>query len=118
MSKNRQVAMPASFTPSPIIGLLVMAFALLFAAGTLFAQNDRPEKFDTMAMVAVSQVNINTASADQLAAALSGIGEAKAAEIVAYRTEHGAFGSVEELLNINGIGRKTLERNRAQLVAQ
>ncbi len=56
-------------------------------------------------------VNINTADPAELTA-LSGIGTAKARAIVAYREEHGAFVSVDELLNINGIGEATLERLR------
>lgn len=100
------------------VAIVLLAIALLFVATAVSAQSDRPEKFDTMAMVAPPPININTATAEQLAEALNGIGAAKAAEIIAYRTQHGAFGSVDELLNINGIGRKTLERNRAQLVAR
>lgn len=56
-------------------------------------------------------ININTADTRELIK-LSGIGEVKAAAIVAYREEHGAFSSVEELLNVKGIGEKTLEKIR------
>lgn len=58
-----------------------------------------------------SLININTADTRELIK-LSGIGEVKAAAIVAYREEHGAFSSVEELLNVKGIGKKTLEKIR------
>ena len=34
---------------------------------------------------------------------LTGIGEAKAGDILKYREEHGSFGSIEELMQINGI---------------
>ena len=53
-------------------------------------------------------VNINTASADQLAA-LPGIGESYAANIIAYREEHGPFRTVEELLQVEGIGQARFE---------
>lgn len=58
-----------------------------------------------------SLINVNTADTRELIK-LSGIGEVKAAAIVAYREEHGAFSSVEELLNVKGIGEKTLEKIR------
>ena len=40
---------------------------------------------------------------------IPGVGPVLSGEIVAYREEHGAFESVEELLNVKGIGEKTLE---------
>jgi len=49
------------------------------------------------------KVNINTADAIRLVE-LPGIGEKLAQSIVDYRTEHGNFGSTEELMNIKGIG--------------
>ena len=60
------------------------------------------------------KLDINTATAEQLTA-LDGIGETKAAAIVAYRSEHGGFSSVDELLNVKGIGEKLLEGIRADI---
>ena len=57
-------------------------------------------------------VNINTANAEQLEEALDGIGRQKAEAIVEYRKQHGEIKKVEDLLEIKGIGEKTLERNR------
>ena len=62
-----------------------------------------------------NQVNINTADADTLAKELSGIGPAKAARIVDYRTKHGPFKSIDELALVKGIGTKFIERNRSDL---
>lgn len=61
-----------------------------------------------------AQVNLNTASAAQLEA-LNGVGAAKAEAIVAYRTEHGGFKTVDELANVKGIGDKTVAKNRDQM---
>ena len=47
---------------------------------------------------------------------LNGIGRAKAEAIVAYREANGPFASVDELLEIKGIGNALLERNRDKLV--
>ena len=48
-------------------------------------------------------INLNTASVAELCT-LSGIGEAKAEAILAYRTEIGAFSSIEQLKEVTGIG--------------
>lgn len=53
-------------------------------------------------------ININTATAEQLQK-LPKIGPKTAEKIIAYRSEHGAFESVSELVNVSGIGEKTLE---------
>ena len=66
-------------------------------------------------VVNADQVNINTADAKTLAAALDGIGDAKAAEIVTYRQEHGPFKSVNDLLNVKGIGEAILQKNQDRL---
>ncbi len=54
------------------------------------------------------KVNINMATQSQLEA-LPGIGSVKAQSIIKYRQENGFFSSIEDLLNVNGIGDKTLE---------
>ncbi len=65
-----------------------------------------------------ASVNINTASADELANALNGIGLAKANAIVEFRDSNGAFVSIEDIVLVNGIGDALLERNREQIVIE
>ncbi len=60
---------------------------------------------------ASSKVNINSASAGELEA-LPGVGEVIAERIVDYRTANGPFGSVDDLLDVSGIGEVTLENIR------
>jgi comEA protein len=59
----------------------------------------------------VGPIDVNAATADELTA-LPGIGPVRAAAIVRLREERGAFGSVDELLDVKGIGPVTLERLR------
>ncbi len=56
-------------------------------------------------------VDLNTADADALDT-LPGVGPSTAAAILAYRDEHGAFSSVDELLEVRGIGEAKLEQLR------
>tara|TARA_R110000796_G_scaffold74194_5_gene166671 strand:+ start:5081 stop:5329 length:249 start_codon:yes stop_codon:yes gene_type:complete len=56
-------------------------------------------------------VNINTASADEIAEVMQGVGAAKAQAIVDYREQNGAFTSVEGLTAVKGIGPSTLANN-------
>jgi competence protein ComEA len=60
-------------------------------------------------------VDLNTASVEQLAEALHGVGESKAEAIVAYREENGGFEHIDELVNVRGIGLRTVDRNRDRL---
>jgi len=57
-------------------------------------------------------VNVNTASVAELAAGLKGIGENKAAAIVAYREANGDFKLLKDLTKVKGIGAATVDKNR------
>ena len=59
-------------------------------------------------------VNVNTASAEQLMA-LPGIGQAKARAILEERDARGRFDSLEELMEVKGIGPQALDRLRPHL---
>jgi len=60
-------------------------------------------------------VNINTASATELAASLKGIGENKGAAIVAYREVNGSFKTLKDLTKVKGIGAATVDKNREEI---
>jgi|LZQQ01.1.fsa_nt_gb competence protein ComEA len=82
-----------------MIRLVALVFSLFFAS-----------------YVMAAPVNVNSASASEIADALSGVGEVKAQAIVEYRKAHGGFKSVDELANVKGIGAKTLEKNKSDIL--
>ena len=61
--------------------------------------------------VAGALINVNTATATDLEE-LPGVGEVIAQAILDYRTENGPFTSVDQLLDVSGIGDATLENIR------
>jgi competence protein ComEA len=79
---------------------LALALGLLLAAG---------------AATAADRVDINSADAAAIDAALVNVGRAKAEAIVAYRKEHGAFKSAEQLAEVKGIGLSIVEKNRDRI---
>jgi competence protein ComEA len=70
----------------------------------------------TAAAWAAEPVNVNTASAEQIAENLKGIGLSKAQSIVAYREANGSFLHVDELVNVKGIGIRTIDQNRGLIL--
>ena len=65
---------------------------------------------------AAEKVNINAADAATLDRVLVNVGPSKAEAIVAYRKAHGPFRSAEQLAQVQGIGLKTVEKNREMIV--
>lgn len=57
------------------------------------------------------KIDINRAGPEELAT-IPGIGKSLAQRIVDFRTEHGAFTRVEDLLKIKGIGEKSFQKIR------
>ena len=83
-----------------------LSLALLLAAGLLAA---------APTALAGEHVDINTATADEIDAALVNVGRTKAEAIVAYRKAHGRFESAEQLALVKGIGLSTVEKNRERI---
>lgn len=69
----------------------------------------------SMPVLAGGGVNVNTADAQTLAEMLDGVGNARAADIVAYRESHGPFKSLDELKAVKGIGNAIIEKNKDKI---
>lgn len=71
-------------------------------------------EYENSTSMSDGKVKINYATQAEIES-LSGIGPSKAQIIIQYREENGLFKEVEDLLNISGIGEKTLENIRDEL---
>ena len=67
---------------------------------------------------AAQPVNVNSASAEEIAESLKGVGLSKAAAIVAYRETNGQFKHMDELVNVKGIGIRTVDINRKYILLE
>lgn len=100
-----------------------LVFALLTSVtiGAIAAPAVNPVTGNAPVAVEVSskaqsgKVDLNEADAPTLQRELTGVGAAKAQAIVAYRDINGPFASVEELLEVKGIGKAILDKNRERL---
>lgn len=79
-----------------------LSLLVLFFAGTVLA----------------GPVNVNTADAATLSAELQGVGMSKAVAIVEYREANGPFKSPDDLILVKGIGERTIELNRENILVQ
>ena len=69
----------------------------------------------TQQAVEQTSININNASAQEIAAALKGVGLSKAQAIVDFRTLNGSFLQLEEITQVKGIGDSTLAKNKDKI---
>ena len=67
-------------------------------------------------ITSAAPVNINTASAEEIATALNGIGISKAQAIVDYRQTYGLFTRSDEIMFVRGIGDATFEKNKGDIL--
>lgn len=109
-----------TFLTHPIWRIICMTTSLLYLSAGYAAVNhlnnlNNPDKGSQKELIesidegeSVSEkVNINTADAKQLQT-LKGIGSSKAQAIIDYRNAHGAFKTVDELVEIKGFSEKTV----------
>jgi competence protein ComEA len=96
----------------------VLALALALAGGAMWGGTAALAQAPAALQAHSATVNINKADAETLAASLHGVGLSRAREIVRYREAYGPFASVDELQDVKGIGKATLDRNRALITLE
>jgi competence protein ComEA len=98
-----------------LLPCLALVLATVFSAGSFAApQNSAP----ALEAPVAAKINLNSADLDTLQRELLGIGATKAAAIIARREANGAFSSVDELLEVQGIGKSLLDKNRDRLTIE
>ncbi len=99
---------------------LVFALITTLSVGAIAAPSPDPLPVPAVASEKLesSKIDLNNADAETLQRELVGVGKAKAQAIVAYRDSNGPFSSVDELLEVKGIGKAILEKNQEKLEAR
>ena len=106
---------PTKFAPvRPLVTTALFALALLAGQGSL-AQTGAADAGAAPLSGDLVQVNINEADAATIADILVGIGMSRAQAIVDYREEHGQFTSLDQLVDVKGIGEATIVNNKDRI---
>lgn len=93
-------------------GMLTVSYLLLLLSiSTIQPYIAKAEVTETVSRSEISVVNINSASADEMAS-VPGLGEKKSQAIVKFREKHGPFARLEDLKKVDGIGDKLFEKIR------
>jgi competence protein ComEA len=66
----------------------------------------------------VQNVNINKADAETLTQGLKGVGRSRAEAIVQYRSAYGPFFSIDDLLEVKGVGPSIVDKNRDRITLE
>ncbi len=91
------------------LSLLVISFSPLSIAA------DPVDISKSDAPLLASKVDVNTATAENLAENLKGIGLKKAEAIVQWREKNGNFTHIDQLLEVKGVGQKIIDLNKSKI---
>jgi len=110
MNSVFSVSRATGFVPTAVRALLAAITLVVLTAATSVAAN--AEELPVLPLT----VNVNTADARTIANVLQGVGLSRAAAIVSYRDENGAFKSVDSLTAVKGVGDRTVELNATRIL--
>jgi competence protein ComEA len=93
--------------------------SVLILLSTAVLASEPADKARAMMLTADNHpVNVNQASASQIAAGLKGVGLKTATAIVAYRKANGPFETADSLMSVKGVGRRTLVKNEGVIALE
>lgn len=107
--------MRSSYFYAFIFTLLASTSVVAVAAPVGLSQAVASQEINAVPKTQSDKVYLNQADATTLQRDLFGIGAAKAKAIIAYRETNGPFTAIDELLEVKGIGKALLEKNRDRL---
>lgn len=97
--------------------LTISGLLILLSISSLQTYHTSAEAAEKSYSASARVVNINTASAEEIAV-IPGLGEKKSQAIVKFREKNGLFAKVEDLKRVDGIGDKLFEKIKPYIVAK
>ena len=98
--------------------ILLLTGLVTIAGNTAFADEATDKSLSNAMLLKPLVVNINTASAEEMAESLKGIGIKTAQAIVTYRNDKGFFTSPASIMGVKGIGDFTFEVNKDAIMVE
>jgi len=89
-----------------ILMAAILGIAMSAAATSAQSKSTTQKAATGATATAAAPVNLNTATAEQLAT-IPGVGPKMAERIIDYRQKNGGFKKVEDLMNVSGVGEKS-----------
>ncbi len=115
---NNGVNLMRSTFFSSLLYVLFASLSWTAVAAPSSAPGELSVSASSVSVTGHTKLDLNSADAATLQRELSGIGKTKAESIVAYRDANGHFASVDELLEVKGIGKALLDSNRHKLIVE